>query len=210
MPLLRTLLLSAVLLLAGGATLGAVTDGFHAFTTEVAHRIAVRRHPVLLPATVLQTQSGAQISLSDFRGKWLLVEFMYTRCATYCLAAGSEFAQLQRQLAAPLSLGRAQLLSISFDPAHDTPSQLANYLRRSGDRDAGDGGHGDWIAARPMDLRDSAQLERVFGVTVIPDGLGGYTHDAGISLVDPQGRLVAIYDLGDALPVSRAVLRRLD
>ncbi|OOG51990.1 SCO family protein [Polaromonas sp. C04] len=203
MPTLRALLASLVFLLVGGAVFSAATDGFQSFTTEAARRLAVQRHPARIPAAALQTQSGAHIQLSDFRGKWLVIDFIYTRCPSYCIALGGEFAQLQDRLAGPIAQGKVQLLSISFDPDHDTPSQLAAYLAHSRDR-----GHG-WLAARPIDPDGLAQIKRVFGVTVIADGQGGYTHNAAVHLVDPRGRLVGIFDLGDPGSVERAVLQRL-
>ncbi len=135
MAILRTLLASLALLLAGGAALSAATDRFQAFTTEAARRLAVRRAPGRDSAScACKLQSGARIDLADLRGKWLLVDFIYTRCPTYCVALGSEFAQLQDRLAGPIAQGRVQLLSISFDPGHDTPPQLTAYLQRSRDR----------------------------------------------------------------------------
>jgi len=189
MPILRTLLTSLTLIIIGGYALSAATDGFRAFTTETARRAEVREHPVALPAMTLETQSGARIHFADFHGKWLLVDFIYTRCATYCSALGGEFAQLQRRLAGPLARGQLQLLSISFDP-RDGPQQLAAYQRRF---------HGlgfGWVAARPVGPDALRRLERVFGITVIPDGFGGYTHNAAVHVVNPQGRLVEILDMG--------------
>ena len=204
MPILRALLASLALLLAGGAVLSAATGRFQAFTTESARRLAVRQHPTEIPAVALQIQSGARIRFADLRGKWLLVNFIYTRCPTYCLALGGEFAQLQDRLAGPIAQGKVQLLSIGFDPNHDTPQQLTAYLQRSRDRGAG------WLASRPVEPDGLEQLERAFGITVIPDAAGGYTHNAAVHLVDPGGRLVEIFDLGDPELVRQAVLQSLD
>jgi len=198
MPILRTLLASLTLIIVGGYALSAATDGFRAFTTETARRIEVREHPVQLPATMLETQSGARIRLADFHGKWLLVDFIYTRCATYCRALGGEFAQLQRRLAAPIAQGKLQLLSISFDP-HDTPRQLADYQQRYHDLGFG------WLAARPVGPGALERLERVFGITVIPDRFGGYMHNAAVHVVDPQGRLVEILDMDRPELVTQAL-----
>lgn len=203
MALLRTLSLSLALLLAGGATLYAATDRFQAFTTESARRIAVRRQPVDVPAVALQTQSGERIDLAGLRGKWLLVDFIYTRCPSYCRALGSEFAQLQERLAGPLAQGRVELLSISFDPAHDTPRELGAYLQRERSRGAG------WLAARPVEADGLTRLERSFGITVIEGISGDYTHNAAIHVVDPQGRLVDIVDLGQSALAARVVLQGL-
>ena len=188
MSVLRTLLASLLILTGGVATLAAATDGFRAFTTETARRIDVREHPRTLPRAALQTADGQVIDFAALRGRWLLIDFIYTRCMTYCSVQGSEFAQLQRNLAQPIAAGQVALLSISFDPAHDDPANLVAYQRRSGDQGSG------WIAARPVNASDLDALKRVFGVTAVPDGLGGYVHNAAIAVVDPRGLLVAILD----------------
>lgn len=200
MQALRTLLASLLILAAGTATLAAATDGFRAFTSESARRLAVARQPRMLPPVVLQTSRGEALSLDALRGRWLLVDFFYTRCPTYCSIQGSEFAQLQDELAEAIAARKAALLSISFDPAHDEPRELAAYLARS--RSRGEG----WFAARPSDAAALQALKRAFGVTVIADGLGGYEHNAAILVVDPAGRLVAVIDWDapqDALRVVR-------
>ena len=201
---LRTALASAALLLGSAVGLAAATDGFAAFTTETARRVAVRRHPVELPAVTLESDAGTRFTLGDLRGRWLLVDFIYTRCPTVCSALGGDFAQLERELAGPIAQGRIRLLSISFDPAHDTPAELAAYLGRFGARNAA------WQAARPLTAEGLRRLTAAFGVTVIPDGAGGYTHSAAIHLVDPDGRLADIFDPGHPERVSETVLGNLD
>ena len=201
---LRTGLASAALLLAGGGALAAATDGFEAFTTETARRVAVRRRPVEVPVVALESQAGARFTLADLRGKWLLVDFVYTRCPTVCTVLGGDFARLERELAGPIAQGRVRLLSVSFDPTHDPPARLATYLDRFGGRTPA------WQAARPLNADGLQRLMAAFGVTVIPDRLGGFTHNAAIHLVDPEGRLADIFDLGDPARIRETVLRSLD
>ena len=112
--------------------------------------------------------------------------------------------QLERQLAGPIAQGRVQLLSISFDPTQDPPAELAAYLRRFRGQDMG-----GWQAARPLTADGLQSLTAAFGVTIIQDRLGGYTHNAAIHLVDPEGRLVDIFDLGDLDQIRGAILRKL-
>lgn len=183
---LRTLLASLLVLAAGTAALAAVTHGFQAFTTVTARRIDVREQPRTVPDVPLQTAHGQLINLTTLQGRWLLVDFIYTRCRTYCSLQGGVFARLQKRLAQPLRRGKVMLLSISFDPSHDPPPRLADYKRRFGDSGTG------WVAARPITAAALDTLEHVFSVTVIPDRLGGYVHSSAIWIVNPRGRLVAI------------------
>ena len=162
MAALRALLASLLILAAGIAVLSLATDGFSAFTTETARRVDIRRHPRALPEVPLQTADGRRVTFDALRGRWVLVDFIYTRCPTYCSVQGSEFARLQERLAAPIARGQVTLLSISFDPEHDDPSRLAAYQRRSGDHGSG------WIAARPIASAGLAALSRVFGITAVP------------------------------------------
>ena len=203
MSALRALLASLLILAAGVAVLSLATDGLRAFTTETARRIEVREHPRAVPDVALQAADGQRLQFDALRGRWLLVDFIYTRCLTYCSVQGGEFARLQDRLAAPIARDRVKLLSISFDPAHDDPARLADYQQRFGDRGAG------WIAARPVDAAGLAALSRVFGVTAVPDGLGGFVHNAAIAVVDPDGRLVAILDWDDPRAAVRYLAARL-
>lgn len=185
---LRTLLASLLILVAGVITLAAGTDGFRAYTAETARRLDIQRHPRAVPNVALQQADGQTLRLAELRGRWLLVDFIYTNCLTYCSVQGNEFAQLQDRMAQSIARHDVALLSISFDPRRDGPDALAAYKQRSGDRGAG------WIAARPTNREDLQTLMDVFGVTAIDDGMGGYVHNAAIAVVNPAGQLVTIVD----------------
>ncbi len=84
----------------------------------------------LVPDFQLTNQDGKKISFHQYRGKVLMLTFIYTRCPfpDYCIRVTNEFARLNRQIddAANLS-GKVHLLSISFDPTHDEPAVLREY-----------------------------------------------------------------------------------
>lgn len=203
MSVLRTLLASLAIAVAGVVVLAAATDRFQVFTTQAAHRLDVRKRPAAVPDAALETSTGAAVTMADFRGAWLAVDFIYTRCMTYCTVLGGDFAQLQGLLAAPLQQGRLHLLSITFDAEHDDPAALARYKQQFRDRGIG------WTAARPVNDAARAALLRAFGVKAIPDGLGGFVHDASISVVDPDGRLVDVFDPGQPAVVADYIEARL-
>jgi protein SCO1/2 len=81
-----------------------------------------------VPDFTLTDQTGSRVSLSQFRGKVVAVTFIYTACPLpdYCFRLSNNFGQIARRFAASLGRGLV-LLSITFDPVHDTPPVLARY-----------------------------------------------------------------------------------
>jgi protein SCO1/2 len=191
---------AAALLLALFATAG-LTDGFRAYTSEQARRRQVIETRPWLPDTLLLDQHGTRHRLRDWvvqERRLLIVEFVYTRCDSVCRALGSEFQQLQRSIMAKGLQQRVALLSISFDPQHDTPAVLARHAA---------GLQADpaiWRFASVDRAADLPALLQFFGITVIADGLGGYQHNAALLGISPEGRLMDIADYASTSP--RALL----
>jgi len=185
---LRAALATIAVVAAGLATLAAVTDGFRAATSEAAWRLAVAEWPRPLPDATLIDQSGRALRLSALRGRPVLVEFFYASCPAICGLLASQFqAGFERLIAQPEG-PEVLLLSVSFDPERDTVTELADYAARLG----ADGRI--WRVARVNDPIELRGLLDAFGVVVLPDGAGGFVHNAAIYLVDAQGRLARVYD----------------
>jgi len=189
----RTLFATLLVLLTCLAAAYSATGGFRDWTTEAARRAAIARRPLALPATPLQFADGSRARLDQ----WLapprpatIVGFIYTRCNSLCTILGDEFQQLQTEITARGLQGKVRLLSISFDPRHDTPANLAGYAERM---------HADPAVWQLATVSDPAALQAVldrFGIVVISDGMGGYVHNAALHVVDRQARLAAIEELG--------------
>jgi protein SCO1 len=180
-PVLLGLVLSA-----GIAALAFETDGFRVTTSAGARQLAVERRPLLLPDVRLRDQDGSLFSLSGYRGRPLLVDFIYTRCPTLCSARGDDFHRVME-----LSNGggaQIDLLSISFDPETDGREALRLYAGRY------DAAAPRWRIAAPANADGLAALLQSFGVVVIPDGMGGFLHNSAVYVVDAHGRLVRILD----------------
>lgn len=183
---MRSALALVVVLASGIAALLTATDGLRVFTAEGARRLAVAEAPRPLPDVLLEDAQGEQFRLSALQGRLLAVDFIYTRCATFCVVLGGTMQRLQAVLD-PSRLGRdIVLLSISFDP-RDTPERLAQYAGRFGAGEA-------WHLVRPVDPAQLPAVLQAFGITVIPDGFGGFEHNAAIHIVDRDGRLARIVD----------------
>ena len=201
----RTTALSVLFALLAYAAGAWLTHDFQVWTAEGARRLDVALAPVPAPATPLHGPDMADTTLPlllSEGGGVTIVDFVYTRCQTVCLALGSTFQQLQANIqegqrnsptGAKSAKGTAgvKLLSISFDPAHDQPAALTAYAGRL---------QADpriWRFATARDATALRPLLERFQVVVIPDGMGGFEHNAALLVVDGRGRLVRIFDYAD-------------
>ena len=83
-----------------------------------------------VPDFKLVNEDGRRIHLEQFRGKALLLTFIYTRCPLpdFCPRVTRNFAVLEKSLAAyPQLYAKTHLLCASFDPEGDTPERLKSY-----------------------------------------------------------------------------------
>jgi protein SCO1 len=174
-----------LVLLAGVGALAWATEGFRVITSEGARELAVARHPLPVPDVQLVDQEGHAFSFADYRGQTVLVDFIYTHCPKLCGVLGDDFRHVLAR--GDAQNGRVALLSISFDPADDREA-LALYADRFGARPP------RWRIAKADGASGLAMLLQTFGVTVTPDGIGGFVHDGTIYLVDESGRLARFFD----------------
>lgn len=180
-------LLAAVVAI-GSAALAWETDGFRVVTSAGARQLEIERTPLPLPDVRLVDQDGHALSLSSYKGRPVLVDFIYTRCPTLCGVLGDDFHGVLQLMSGAAARAPIDLLSISFDPQNDDREALQLYGDRYGAKAP------RWRIAAPADDRGLAALLQSFGVVVIPDGIGGFLHNSAVYLVDVQGRLARILD----------------
>lgn len=180
--------LLALVLLAGISALAWATDDFRIVTSEGARELAIERSPRPVPDVTLIDQDGKVFSLGSYRGRRVLIEFIYTRCPNVCGELGDAFERVLSEWQRDAPNQEPDLLSISFDPENDDTQALKYY----GERFGAAGPH--WRIAKPLDRQGLARLMDTFGVVVIPDGMGGFVHNTAIYLVDPRGRLIRVLD----------------
>ena len=180
--------LLAIVVAVGSAAIARETDGLRAITTAGARQLAVERAPISLPDVRLVDQDGDAFTLSEYQGRPVLVDFIYTRCPTLCGELGDDFHGVLKLTTGTGATRPIDLLSISFDPQNDDREALRLYGDRWGAKAPG------WRIAAPADDRGLAALLQSFGVVVIADGMGGFIHNSAVYLVDGQGRLARILD----------------
>jgi protein SCO1/2 len=141
-------------------------------------------------------QSGKRVSIQHYRGKILLVTFIYTRCPfpDFCPRVSGNFAEIYKQLGSDPALAATHLLSISFDPEHDTPKVLRDYgFSVSHTHDPALFGRWEFAAPRTSDLPRIADF---FALTVKPEG-GLITHNLSTAVIGPDGKIVKWYHGGE-------------
>ncbi|GAC1619092.1 MAG: SCO family protein [Candidatus Acidiferrum sp.] len=145
-----------------------------------------------VPDFALVNQDGHHIHLRDFRGKTVLVSFIYTRCPLpdFCPRLNQNFQQVQKLLSDTPALQRTVFLSVSLDPQHDTPAVLKHYasLYR---KPAPGKSFPNWQFAVPAakDLSDVAQF---FGLVYEPDK-AQIVHSLSTTVIAPDGT-IALWD----------------
>jgi protein SCO1/2 len=152
---------------------------------------ASARLPVIeaAPEFALVDADEKRVALSQFRGKAVLVSFFFTTCSGACPATTHRLAKVQAALATTPDLGqRVQFLSVSLDPARDTPAKLRDY-RRLYEID------GKAWAFLTGPAKDVERTLADWGMWAKPTANGQLDHPSRVYLVDPQGRIREIYNL---------------
>ncbi len=157
----------------------------------------------VVPDFHLLNQSGREIHLSQFRGKVLLVTFIYTRCpmADFCPRMSANFAAIDESLAEDKGVyDRTHLLSVSFDPAYDTPAVLRSYGgAHTGRFTNEDFRHWDFAAPSQAEL---PKVEQYFDVGVTGSDPATLMHSLSTILIGKDGKVLGWYPSKDWQPAE--------
>ncbi len=146
-----------------------------------------------VPDFAMIDQDGKRIHLSSYRGVVLLVTFIYTRCPfpDYCPLVSKNFAKVYAATREDPELrGRVRLLSVSFDPKHDTPAVLKQYGKSFRLTTGGDPFDRWEFAAVPA--RELPKVADFFGFFFNESG-GQITHSMSTIVISPNGTVYKWY-----------------
>jgi len=147
-----------------------------------------------VPDFKLRNQDNRAVHLDQFRGKTLLLTFIYTRCPlpNFCPLVTHNFAVIDRQLAAtPALYAKTHLLCISFDPEHDTPERLRAYGAQYIGSDAKNAfTHWDFAVPTQTELLEMAKY---FDIGITPGPSDSITHTLSTTLIDAHGKVAQFY-----------------
>ena len=166
-------------LLAGLALLGVVVVySFYAIRERQAYHGSVITPPAEAVDFSLTNQKNGTTSLSDFRGKYVLLFFGFTNCTDECPATMGVLMLVRDQLKAQAD--KVQVIFVTTDPARDTPQAIGEFLNRFNSTFIG-------LTGSPADLQ---KVWKDYGVTVLDNG---ETHSTFVYLIDPEGKLRLTY-----------------
>ncbi len=153
-----------------------------------------------VPDFALVDQDGKRIHLGEYRGKTLLLTFIYTRCPLpdYCPLMSKNFAAIAAKLTDDAGLGDSvRLLSISIDPEYDQPAVLRRYAREYVGGDPAETlKRWQFATGTPEEVRKVAEF---FGLNYWKEG-DQVIHSLVTALVDSEGKVHRIYRGNDWKP----------
>jgi protein SCO1/2 len=137
-----------------------------------------------VPNFSLIDQRKRTVSLSDLRGSVVALNFIYTSCAlpNFCLRLANNFNVLQKRFDKRLGKDLV-LVTVTFDPVHDTPEVLAKYS------DQWKANPATWHFLTGSE-KDVQRVCRMFGVQAFPNE-GLMDHSLHTVLIGRDGKLVA-------------------
>lgn len=146
-----------------------------------------------VPSYQLINQDGKEIKLQDYRGKALLLTFIYTRCPLpeYCSLMSSNFAKIDRELEKqPEVYQRTHLLSITIDPEYDKPAVLRSYGAAHTERYQDETFlHWEFATGTPEQIKGVAQY---FGLRYFNE-TDQIVHGLRTVIITPSGKVAKVF-----------------
>jgi protein SCO1 len=135
----------------------------------------------LVPEYTLLDRQGRPVRLSSYRGKPLLVSFIYTGCFQVCPMSTRALHEAVKGLDKLLAPNQFNVVSIGFNQPFDSPAAMRAFAAQHGID------YANWeFLSPPRAIVDA--LTRDFGFSFVATP-AGFDHVLGITLVDAQGRI---------------------
>jgi protein SCO1 len=152
-------------------------------------RATLFAEPRALPAFELIDQARVPFGPERLHGRWTLLFFGFVNCPDVCPTTLATLAEVRRKVARESARDVPQVVLVSVDPGRDTPPVLAQYVAHFDPSFTGVTGDPAAIEA----------LTQALGVAVFigppaEDGSYAVDHTAAIFLVDPEGRIAALFN----------------
>jgi protein SCO1/2 len=145
-----------------------------------------------VPDTKLVDENNMARPLTSFKGHRVALTFIYTRCPQpdFCPLMDRNFAAIQGDIKKTPGLGDVRLVSITFDPAYDTPAVLKAHARTL----QADPAIWHFVTTGAGDPKDLKSFAAKFGVSAVPstESPSVFIHNLSTAVIDADGRLAKI------------------
>lgn len=151
----------------------------------------IREPGQTLTDATLVDQNGKPSSLSAYRGHRIALTFIYTRCPLpeFCPLMDRHFAAVQKTIASTPALADVRLVTVTLDPAFDTPAVLKPYAARRG----ADPMIWSFLTGEPAAVNKFGSQLGIY-VEHNPQSAIDITHNLRTVVIDPDGRLVKVHN----------------
>lgn len=191
------------IVLAAAVTLGALATAAHA-ALEADRAVATSRAAIGSATGDYRftDTNGRRVSLADYRGKPLVVSFVYTGCSQVCPTTTRFIKRAVDEARRVVGKDAFRVVSIGFDIPADNPVSLKVFALKNGVDDP------RWDFLAP-DAGVPEALARDLGFTYKPQS-GGFEHLAQVTVLDASGRVSAqVYGESFEVPMLVRPLREL-
>lgn len=156
-----------------------------------------------LPAFALLDTDAKNFGNAQLQGRWNVLFFGFATCPDVCPTTLATLAQTQKALAALPKEQQPRVIFVTVDPQHDTPAALRTYLQFF---DPGFVG----LTGEPAQIDALTRgLGAPFAVRQVDNGATTFDHSAALFVVDPQGRLRALFSAPHTPDALVADLRKV-
>jgi protein SCO1/2 len=139
----------------------------------------------------LVDQDGAPAFFSSFKGHPVALTFIYTRCPIpdFCPLMDRHFQTVQKAIQSTPALANVRLVTVTLDPAFDTPAVLEPYSQMRG----ADPQIWSFLTG---DVKEVAVFGEQFGLYIEHDATSSINviHNLRTAVIDPAGRVVTLHN----------------
>jgi protein SCO1 len=149
----------------------------------------------IAPGFTLRDQAGGAISLSGYRGRVVVVTFLYSTCGATCIVIAQQIRGALDELGGEHARPPAVLI-VSADPAADSPARVARLLA-----EVSLTGRVHYLTGSLSQLRS---IWRAYHVTPASSGRTAFDSLASVLLVDGRGRERVLFESEQLTPEGLA------
>ena len=167
-------------------------DSTSAVEVEIAERENfLERVNLIAPVFALQDVDANPVRLDDYRGKVVILNFLYSRCEELCPLHSLKLAEVQQQLAQASQRDKVQFITVATDI--EDAASTAKSLRAHGPRNGLDSANWVFLHGGPGQEDLGLRLAAGYGLKFVSTDDGEQMHGVITFLIDTEGRLRARY-----------------